>query len=191
MGMFTWLENIRRKVDLAVGRHYQKQTNKHMLAHRRMACMMATIFPWYEKLGEHVNSYLAGQMDENDLKKNFEIYEFRFGIQFEAVIKGLKVLEQSDFIRSETADRKTQNEEELGYINDFLLAMKFIYASQSYFDKLNKLILSMGIVLDRGDQKKLIKLVEEYMLELKVYQKFCQKYIKKGICEGVSNVPDE
>ena len=186
MGMFTWLNNIRMKVDEMGSRYLQKKMNKQILVIRKMACAMATYFPWYEKLGEHVNSYLAGGLDKNGLNDVFRKYTYRFGSQYQQVLKDMLKAESTGWEEDEIADRKNQSVEEKEYMKKYQLAKEFVYAIEDYFDKLNKLVLSMEVVLNQGKDRKLIGLVEEYMLELKVYQKFCQKYVRKGICEGVS-----
>lgn len=189
--MFTWLNNIRKKVDAIGTRYYQRKINKQILVIRKMACMMATIFPWYEKLGEDVNSYLRGGLDKSELLNIMSDYTHRFGSQYELVLKEMRTAESTGWEETEIADRKNQSIEEQDHLDKYILAKEFVYAIEDYFGKLNKLVLSMEIVLNQDKQRKLIKLVEEYMLELKVYQKFCQKYVKRGICEGVSDVPDE
>lgn len=183
--MFTWLNNIRKKVDEIGSGYFQRRMDKQLRIFRKTACMMATIFPWYEKLNEHVNNYLAGQLGKIDLEEIFKDYTYRFGSQYQIVVKGLKKAEITGWEEREIADRKNQSIEDQEHMKRFKLAKEFVYAIEVYFDKLDKLVLSMEIVLKKGNQRKLVSLVEEYMLELRVYQKFCQKYVKKGICEDV------
>ena len=145
--------------------------------------MMATIFPWYEELADHVNNYLAGKMDESELRNKMSGYTYRFGSQYKYILKELKVLETKGWTNTEIADRKNQSIEEQEQIKKWQFAKEFVCAIEDYFDRLNDLVLDMEIVLDKGNQRKLVRLTEKYLLELKVYQKFCQKYVEEGICE--------
>jgi hypothetical protein len=186
MGILTWLNGGRHKVDVAVANFFQKRMNKKLLYHRKVVCMMATIFPWYEKLADNVNNYLAGKMDESELRSKMSDYTYRFGSQYKYILKELKVLETKGWTNTEIASRKNQSTEEQEHIRKWQLSKKFLYAIEDYFDRLNKLVLDMEIVLNQGNQRKLVKLVEKYLLELKVYQKFCKKYVKEGICGDIS-----
>jgi hypothetical protein len=185
MGMFAWLDNVRNKIDKLGSGYFQRKMNKELRVFRKAACMMATIFPWYEELNYHVNEFLVGQLGKDDLSEILKNYTFRFGSQYKLIVRGLREAKTTGWEESEIADREIQSLDEQKHMTRFRLAKEFVYAIEPYFDGLNKLVVSMETALKEGEQRELVRLAEEYLLELRHYQDFCQKYVTNGICEDV------
>ena len=147
---------------------------------------MATFFPWYRELGEHVNGFLRAELGQNELARIFATYEFRFGSQYDLVVAETAKADLTGWEESEIADRQNQDLEEQDHMTRFGLSKEFVYAIGDHFGKLNDLVLSMRSSLESGKERRLMSLLEEYLTELDSYEEFCQKYLDRGLCDGVA-----